>query len=151
MERWTFTTESSEETMAFAKKLGELLIAGDVVTLEGDLGAGKTSFAKGLAKGLGIKRNVNSPTFTIIKEYQGRLPLYHMDVYRMENGQEELGLEEYFYGDGVSVIEWASVIKDQLPEARLDIELHHLGENKREVLVSPKGTRYQQLCEELEK
>ena len=80
------------------------------------MGAGKTTFTKGLAEGLGNHRNVNSPTFTIIKEYQGRLPLYHMDVYRVEDSFEDLGFEEYFKGGGVTVVEWAHLIEDQLPE-----------------------------------
>ena len=85
MQEWTVVTRSPDETAGLAERLGQLVAAGDVITLEGDLGAGKTSFTKGLAKGLGVKGVVNSPTFTIIKEYQGRLPLYHMDVYQGKN------------------------------------------------------------------
>ena len=98
--------ESAEQTQAIAKKMGPLLQARDILLLDGDLGAGKTTFTKGLAEGLGIHRNIKSPTFTIIREYQqGRLPLYHMDVYRLEEtGGDDLGLEEYFEGDGVSVV-----------------------------------------------
>lgn len=99
--------------MGFSEKLGSLLQPGDVLALEGDLGAGKTTFTKGLAKGLDIKRNVNSPTFTIIKEYHGRLPLYHMDVYRVEDSFEDLGFDEYFDGNGVTVVEWAHLVKEQ--------------------------------------
>lgn len=150
MEKWTFKTTAPEETMVFAEKIGQLLQAGDVITLEGDLGAGKTSFTKGLAKGLGVNRVVKSPTFTIIKEYKGRLPLYHMDVYRMENGGEDIGLDEYFYGEGVSVIEWASMISEQLPHEHLGITLRHLGETEREISVYAKGKRYNELCEELQ-
>ncbi|RXD25303.1 tRNA (adenosine(37)-N6)-threonylcarbamoyltransferase complex ATPase subunit type 1 TsaE, partial [Acinetobacter baumannii] len=94
-------TQSVEETQKVAYAIGKWVKSGMILTLEGDLGAGKTTFTKGLAKGLDIKRNVNSPTFTIIKEYQGRLPLYHMDVYRLENGADEIGLDDYLYGEGV--------------------------------------------------
>ena len=105
---YTIETNNENETLALAQKLGELVQARDVILLEGDLGAGKTTFTKGLALGLGIEQVVKSPTYTIIREYtKGRLPLYHMDVYRLEEaGSDEMGLEEYFYGDGVSVVEW---------------------------------------------
>ncbi|WP_100371608.1 tRNA (adenosine(37)-N6)-threonylcarbamoyltransferase complex ATPase subunit type 1 TsaE [Bacillus sp. FJAT-45037] len=151
MIKWTISTHAPEETAQLAEKLGQICEQGDVITLEGDLGAGKTSFTKGLAKGLGIKRVVNSPTFTIIKEYKGRLPMYHMDVYRLDNSEDDLGLEEYFYGDGVSVIEWASVISDQLPADRLDIVIKHTGDTERELSFTAHGTRYEFLSKELEK
>ena len=110
------TLHNREATMAMGQKLAPYLQAGDVIVLNGDLGAGKTTFTKGLAAGLGIKDVIKSPTFTIIREYQsGRLPLYHMDIYRLENGgAEDLGLEEYFDGDGISVVEWAEFIEDEL-------------------------------------
>jgi tRNA threonylcarbamoyladenosine biosynthesis protein TsaE len=149
VEEWKLKTESPEETMQLAEKLAEIVQPGDVITLEGDLGAGKTSFTKGFAKGLGVKRVVNSPTFTIIKEYKGRIPLYHMDVYRMEDEMEDLGLEEYFYGEGVSVIEWPSMIPNQLPEDRLAISLFHLGETSREITVQTTGVRSLELLKEL--
>ncbi|GGE86090.1 tRNA (adenosine(37)-N6)-threonylcarbamoyltransferase complex ATPase subunit type 1 TsaE [Priestia taiwanensis] len=135
--------------MEFSKQLGEVLQAKDVIVLEGDLGAGKTTFTKGLAKGLGVKRVVSSPTFTIIKEYQGRLPLYHMDVYRVQGSEEDLGFDEYFYGDGVTVVEWAHLIESQLPEELLKISLYHVGDTTRKIVVEPIGSRYIQLCEEL--
>ncbi|MFN7253375.1 MAG: tRNA (adenosine(37)-N6)-threonylcarbamoyltransferase complex ATPase subunit type 1 TsaE [Anaerobacillus sp.] len=149
MEKYKVHTSSPEETMKFANRLGELLIAGSVITLEGDLGAGKTHFTKGLAKGLGVKRTVNSPTFTIIKEYQGRLPLYHMDVYRVCEADEDLGFDEYFYGDGITVVEWASLINEQLPRERLSVEIYHAGEDKREIVLHPIGEWYNKLCKEL--
>ncbi len=108
-------TTSLEQTQDIAYKIGKWVSNGMILTLEGDLGAGKTTFTKGLAKGLGINRNVNSPTFNIIKEYQGRIPLYHMDVYRLESGGDDIGLDDYLFGDGVCVIEWASRIEDLLP------------------------------------
>ncbi|MCM2677017.1 tRNA (adenosine(37)-N6)-threonylcarbamoyltransferase complex ATPase subunit type 1 TsaE [Alkalicoccobacillus plakortidis] len=150
MNRYKKRVDSPDETMEFAKRLGTLLQAGDVITLEGDLGAGKTHFTKGLAKGLGVKRIVNSPTFTIIKEYEGRLPLYHMDVYRLdEDGEEDIGLYEYFYGEGITVIEWASKISEQLPAKRLDITIRHAGSEKRHLLFEPQSEHFEQLCKEL--
>ena len=88
-----------------------------MITLDGDLGAGKTTFTKGIAEGLGVKRTVNSPTFTIIKEYEGEsFPFYHMDVYRLENSDEDIGFDEYFNSDGVTVVEWATFIEEFLPQ-----------------------------------
>lgn len=149
MNKYMFQSEGSEQTQQFAEKLAKLLQPGDVIALEGDLGAGKTTFTKGLAVGLGIKRTVNSPTFTIIKEYHGTMPLYHMDVYRVENEFEDLGFDEYFSGDGVTVVEWAHLIGDQLPTENLKIFLYHDHENGRKIELQPSGSRYEQLCEEI--
>lgn len=135
--------------MGFSKKLGSLLQPGDVLALEGDLGAGKTTFTKGLAKGLNITRNVNSPTFTIIKEYHGRLPLYHMDVYRVEDSFEDLGFDEYFDGNGVTVVEWAHLVKEQLPEELLTIYLFLDDHDSRRLVLEPQGRRYEELCKEI--
>ncbi|WP_201745375.1 tRNA (adenosine(37)-N6)-threonylcarbamoyltransferase complex ATPase subunit type 1 TsaE [Alteribacter lacisalsi] len=150
MSEFKIYTQSPEETLALAEKLAGYVKAGDVITLDGDLGAGKTSFTKGLAKGLGVKRNVNSPTFTIMKEYEGRdFPLYHMDAYRLEEGGDEMGLEEYFEGDGVSVVEWPEMIEDELPPYRLAIHIRHIGDTEREIRFEPAGERYRTICEEL--
>ncbi|GAE32478.1 tRNA (adenosine(37)-N6)-threonylcarbamoyltransferase complex ATPase subunit type 1 TsaE [Alkalihalobacillus hemicellulosilyticus] len=149
METWSIRTMAPEETMVFAEKLGALVQQGDVITLEGDLGAGKTSFTKGLAKGLGVKKVVNSPTFTIMKQYKGRIPLYHMDVYRLENEYEDLGFEEYFYGDGVTVIEWPSMIVAQLPQDRLKITIEYKGESERLIMIEATGSRSSELSKEL--
>lgn len=135
--------------MAFSERLGSLLQPGDVLALEGDLGAGKTTFTKGLAKGLNITRNVNSPTFTIIKEYQGRLSLYHMDVYRVEDSFEDLGFDEYFEGNGVTVVEWAHLVKEQLPEELLTIYLYLDDNDSRKLVLEPNGKRYEELCKEI--
>lgn len=143
-----YISKSADDTKDFAQKLAKSLKPGDVIALEGDLGAGKTTFTKGLAEGLGIKKNVNSPTFTIIKEYQGILPLYHMDVYRLEDTYEDLGFDEYFEGDGVTVVEWAHLIKDQLPAQLLTIYLTH-DDGKRKITLSPSGNRYEELCKEI--
>ena len=134
------------ETKDIAAKLAKWLEPGDLILLEGDLGAGKTTFTKGLATGLGIKRVIKSPTYTIIREYlDGRLPLYHMDVYRLEEtGGMDLGLEEYFEGEGVSIVEWAKFIPEDLPTEYLQIKLQPAGEDlmERTILFNPIGQRY---------
>ncbi|MGF9978171.1 tRNA (adenosine(37)-N6)-threonylcarbamoyltransferase complex ATPase subunit type 1 TsaE [Viridibacillus arvi] len=142
---------SLEETKSLALKLADLLEAQDTITLEGDLGAGKTTFTQSLAKGLGITRTVNSPTFTILKQYEGRLPFNHLDVYRLADSDEDLGWDELFFGDAVSVIEWAHLIEQDLPAEHLGIEIHRIDENKRRFLLKPIGKRYERLCEELMK
>ncbi|GIN59618.1 tRNA (adenosine(37)-N6)-threonylcarbamoyltransferase complex ATPase subunit type 1 TsaE [Lederbergia ruris] len=149
MANFEIRSNRPEDTYLIAKRLGERLGPNDVILLEGDLGAGKTAFTKGLASGLDIQRTVNSPTFTIIKEYQGRVPLYHMDVYRVEDSLEDLGLEEYFYNQGVSVVEWAHLIKEQLPTENLTVYLYHEGQTERRIVFQPNGKRYEALCEEL--
>ncbi|PRR88635.1 MULTISPECIES: tRNA (adenosine(37)-N6)-threonylcarbamoyltransferase complex ATPase subunit type 1 TsaE [unclassified Bacillus (in: firmicutes)] len=147
----TWTTKGADETKRIAAALAKLVMPGDVLTLEGDLGAGKTTFSKGFAEGLGITSIVNSPTFTIIKEYtDGRLPLYHMDVYRMEDAEEDIGLEEYFEGEGVCLVEWAHLIGPQLPSSYLKIEmLRTEREEERHLTFSAKGERYETLCKEM--
>jgi tRNA threonylcarbamoyladenosine biosynthesis protein TsaE len=146
---YRYVTNSEQQTSLLSQTLGQLVMANDVITLEGDLGAGKTTFTKGLAKGLGVKRVVNSPTFSIIKEYQGRLPLFHMDVYRLHNSEEDLGFDEYFEGEGVCVVEWAHYIKEYLPEQYLTITIRLIEGNSREITFTPIGNRYESLCKEL--
>lgn len=121
-----FESTSSEMTFDFAKKIGENLKRGDVLCLDGDLGVGKTVFTKGVAAGLGIKDDVSSPTFTLIQEYYGgRLPLYHFDVYRIDGpwDMDDLGYEEYFYGEGVCLVEWGSMIKELFPENTIYVHI----------------------------
>lgn len=149
MKEYFYTSHSPDETKEFAKRLATLLQPKDVIALEGDLGAGKTTFTKGLAEGLNIKKTVNSPTFTIIKEYSGKIPLYHMDVYRLEDSEEDLGFDEYFEGNGVTVIEWAHFIEEQLPDTLLIIQIKLGEDGKRELKFIPIGNRYVRLCEEL--
>jgi tRNA threonylcarbamoyladenosine biosynthesis protein TsaE len=144
-----YISKSTEQTKEFAKRLAKHLKPSDIIALEGDLGAGKTTFTKGLAEGLEIKKNVNSPTFTIIKEYQGTMPLYHMDVYRLEDTYEDLGFDEYFHGEGITVVEWAHLIIDQLPSELLTIYLTHGEEETRTIKVVPLGNRYEELCKEI--
>ena len=138
-----YYSESPEQTKDLAEKFSKELKKGDVITLNGDLGAGKTAFTQGLAEGLGIKEYLNSPTFTIVNCYEGDMPLYHFDVYRIEDEDEmyEIGYEEYIFGDGVSVIDWAENIKEILPEKRYDITIerdYKKGENHRKITIERK-------------
>ncbi|MBA2175812.1 tRNA (adenosine(37)-N6)-threonylcarbamoyltransferase complex ATPase subunit type 1 TsaE [Halobacillus locisalis] len=149
MATYQWTSTSPEETMQFAERLGKLLQSGDVCTLEGDLGAGKTTFTKGLGLGLGVKRTINSPTFTIIKEYQGRVPFYHMDVYRLEDSDEDLGFDEYFEGEGVCVVEWAHFIEEFLPEERLAIRIAYEDETHRTIVLEAGSDHFDKLCKEI--
>jgi tRNA threonylcarbamoyladenosine biosynthesis protein TsaE len=127
------------KTIEIGAKLGKKLRAGDVVALIGDLGAGKTVLTKGIAQGLGVKnvRYVNSPTFVIIKEYKGRMPLYHFDLYRLNNASvlDAENFEEYFYGDGVTVVEWADKIRKLLPKRHIEVRLSVAGEGKRKIKI----------------
>lgn len=132
MSKHQIKTHSAMETTKLAEELAIYLKPGDVITLEGDLGAGKTTFTKGIANGLGVKRTVSSPTFTIVKEYEGELPLYHMDVYRLENSEEDIGFLEYFNGNGISVVEWPQFIEGFLPEDRLNIHISYVDEHTRD-------------------
>ncbi|MCT3556146.1 tRNA (adenosine(37)-N6)-threonylcarbamoyltransferase complex ATPase subunit type 1 TsaE [Lentilactobacillus buchneri] len=150
----TITVHSADQTMAIGEKLAAYLAPQDLILLDGDLGAGKTTFTKGLAKGLGITRPIKSPTFTIIREYQdGRIPLYHMDVYRLEEGGgDDLGLEEYFNGDGVNVVEWSKFVSDELPDDYLRIIFRRddsEGDNVRTLTFEATGHRFEQLIDDI--
>lgn len=113
-----------DKTEELAKVIGEVALPGDNLVLTGDLGSGKTTLTKGIARGLGIEQMIKSPTYTIIREYdQGRLPLYHMDIYRVAASGADLGLDEYFEGDGLSVIEWGNLLEEALPEDYLELIL----------------------------
>lgn len=146
---YTLITHSAAETQAVAEKLATLVKAGTVITLDGDLGAGKTTFTQGFGKGLGVMRNVNSPTFTIMKQYQGRLPLYHMDVYRLEDTGDDIGLEEYINGDGVAIVEWSNLIESSLPTERLAITIERIGDEERQLTFAPVGNMYDALVKEV--
>ena len=138
----TIQSECPEDTFEFGRKLGSEALPGQIYTLIGDLGVGKTVFTQGFAKGLGITEYVNSPTFTILQVYEeGRLALYHFDVYRIADVSEmdEIGFEEYAYGDGVSLIEWANLIEDILPEEYIEVEISkdlEKGFDFRKIIVS---------------
>ena len=137
-----FKSSSVKETIEFGRKFAEELKAGDVVCLEGDLGAGKTHFVKGIASGFGIdQEKVNSPTVTLINEYYAEIPIFHFDCYRLKTIQEalEIGIEEYLYGEGVSVIEWPSKIKELIPENAIQIEIKHTGTSERSILISDRS------------
>ena len=144
---YKITTHSEEETIEVAENFESEKFPNMIICLDGDLGSGKTLFTKGIAKALGIEENITSPTFTIVKEYEGELPLYHMDVYRLDGNTDGVGIEEYFHKGGVVVIEWANMIKDILPEERLDIKIKPMGENKRMLIITPYGKKYEELCE----
>ncbi|MBN2453610.1 MAG: tRNA (adenosine(37)-N6)-threonylcarbamoyltransferase complex ATPase subunit type 1 TsaE [Candidatus Omnitrophica bacterium] len=135
-------SKSVDETVDIGAGVAKKLKAGDVVALIGNLGAGKTVLTKGIARGLGVKnvRYVNSPTFVIIKEHKGRIPLYHLDVYRLNrsNMLDSGSYEEYFYGDGVTVIEWADKIRKILPKKYIEIKLSAAGEGKRRIIIRRK-------------
>lgn len=135
----------------FAKTLTARLQAGDLILLNGDLGAGKTTLSQMIGKQLGVKRNINSPTFNIIKSYKGTtLKFHHMDCYRLEDSEEDLGFEEYFEDHAVTVIEWSEFIQDLLPAEHLTINLAVTGEETRELTLEASGDRYQKLKEALE-
>lgn len=138
-----------EETIFLGKFLGENAFPNMLITLNGDLGAGKTTMTKGIALGLNISDVVNSPTFTIMKIYNGKYTLYHLDVYRIMNAIDDFELEEYFENDGVCVIEWADQIKNLLPHERLDIIINDLGEERRNIELISNGLEYDKLIEGL--
>lgn len=146
MLEYQVTTHSYEETESLGEKLAQLLKPSDVVVLNGDLGVGKTTLTRGLARGLGIKRNVKSPTFTLIREYKdGRIPLYHMDAYRLESSpDEDLGFDEYFNGDGITMVEWPQFIKDEIPAEHLTINIERLSDTDRQVTFKLHGDKFNQ-------
>jgi len=145
-------TSSPEETQELGKKIAVLLRPGDVITLTGDLGAGKTCFTQGLGQGLKIKRNITSPTFNLIKEYQGTYPLYHFDLYRIEEEEmAELGYEDYFYGEGITIVEWPQKAGSLLPRERLEIEISKGEDNQRIFHFLAFGKRGQEILKAVER
>ena len=144
-------TRSPEETQKIGVRLGELALPGDVFLLVGGLGAGKTCLTQGIAWGLGVKEYATSPSFVVIRELQGRLPLYHIDFYRLDHLEEiaELGLDDYLYGKGVSVVEWAEKGFRLLPEEHLLIEIGYLSDNERSLKLKPSGKRYKEMVAKL--
>nr|WP_246246197.1 tRNA (adenosine(37)-N6)-threonylcarbamoyltransferase complex ATPase subunit type 1 TsaE [Paenibacillus lemnae] len=139
-----------QDTKTLAAWLAQAAEPGTVIGLDGDLGAGKTAFSQYFASSLGVSGIVNSPTFTIIKEYEGRLPLYHMDVYRLSVDEADgLGLDEYFYGEGVCLVEWSTLITELLPEEYLHIQLENRGAEERLITVTGYGSTYGGWCRDL--
>ena len=121
----TFHTSSAEETIELGKKIGSLLKKGDIIAMQGTLAAGKTTITKGIAQSLGVKDEITSPTFCLISEYEGKMPLYHMDVYRLEGGEDfiNLGVEDLMYGNGISLIEWSEKVMDELPKKTIILKI----------------------------
>lgn len=142
-----------EKTEEFGIKLGKLLNPGDIVCLNGDLGAGKTTLTKSIGLGLGVDDYITSPTFALINEYEGRVPVYHFDVYRLENVEElyDLGFDEYFYGRGVSIIEWADKIEKLIPKERIVLDIKKgIDIDERRINITVYGNRYKDILKELE-
>lgn len=145
---YKYIADNESETISLAENIESEHFPGMVICLSGELGSGKTVFTKAFANALGIEDDVTSPTFNIIKEYpNGELPLNHMDVYRLEGNVDELGLDDYFYGDGVTIVEWADMIQDHLPKERLDITIKVTGEDTRVFILKPHGKVYEDICE----
>lgn len=149
-----YTSSSPEDTGKIGQCLGNVAKKGYIICLVGDLGVGKTEFVKGLAKGLEVEDYITSPTFTIVNEYKGRLPLYHFDVYRIDHVDEmyEIGYEEYFYGEGVTVIEWADLISEIIPEENITVTITkdlEMGEDYRNIKIETSGEMYNSLVREM--
>jgi len=152
--RVVFQTKSASETIRLGKSIGSRLRPGDVVALVGELGAGKTQFIKGLAAGAGVAKPtyVSSPSFTLINEYPGKVPFYHIDLFRLESQKEAegLGLEDYFQGAGITAIEWADKIPSLLPVEMLSIHMLYTGKNTRSIEIIGKGKRYEELVGQIQ-
>lgn len=144
---YKYISKNEMDTIELAENIESEKFPNMIICLDGELGSGKTIFTKGIAKSMGITETITSPTFTIIKEYKGELPLYHMDVYRLDGNTDGVGIEEYFEKGGVIVIEWATTIKDILPSEYLHIKFKVVDENKRILIITPYGTKYEELCE----
>ena len=142
-----FVVNNVDSTVDIGYQIGKLANSGDIICLIGDLGTGKTHITKGIAKGLGIDEHITSPTFNIVNEYEGNLKLYHFDVYRVNDPDEieAIGFDEYIFGDGVSIIEWANYIEELIPEEYLNVTIEkmpELGENFRKITLTPNGDKY---------
>jgi tRNA threonylcarbamoyladenosine biosynthesis protein TsaE len=146
-----FKTHSAEETQNFGTRLGKLAEPGDIFLLIGELGAGKTCLTQGIAYGLDIQEYTLSPSFVIMRELHGRFPLYHMDFYRLDNIAEisDLGLDDYLFGQGVCVIEWANKGMTVLPEDHLVIKIDYLSDTERSFTIEPHGARYERMVKQL--
>ena len=141
---YKYTSRSEIDTMELAENIESEKFPGMVICLDGELGSGKTVFVKGFAKSLGITENITSPTFNIVKEYDnGEMPLNHMDVYRLEESDETIAFNDYFNGNSVTIIEWSELIKEQLPDERLEIKFKVIDENTRVLILKPYGQKYE--------
>jgi len=145
------TSHSPEQTQKLGVSIGELALPGDIFLLVGELGTGKTCLTQGIAWGLGIKEYAVSPSFVLVRELHGRLPLYHIDLYRLDHIEEiiELGLDDYLYGNGVCVVEWAEKGPDALPAEHLLIQISYLPDTKRHFRLKPSGPRYREIINQL--
>lgn len=144
---YKYTSRSVEDTLTIAQNIESEKFPNMVICLEGELGSGKTVFTKGFASALGIEDTITSPTFNIIKEYtNGEIPLYHMDVYRLEDNNEDVGFKDYFNKGGITIIEWADIIKKELPKKRLEIRFKVIDEDTRVLIFTPYGEEYEELC-----
>ena len=146
MDEYKLTMRSEKDTVYLAQNIESEKFPNMVICLYGELGSGKTVFAKAFGHAMGID-DVTSSTFNIIKEYNGELPLYHMDVYRVDDNVDNLGIEEYFEKGGVTIIEWADMIENQLPKERLDVYFKVTGEDSRCLIIKPHGKKYEDICE----
>jgi len=143
-----YVVKNEKDMMTLAQNFESEKFANMVICLDGELGSGKTIFVKGFARALGIEENITSPTFNLVKEYQaGEMPLYHMDVYRFDNDGDASIFQEYYNKGGVTIIEWAEIIKNYLPEERLDIKFKIIDENTRVLIITPHGSVYEDICE----
>lgn len=152
MNDYHLTTKSPEETMELAQRIARQLKKGSIVTLHGELGSGKTTFVQGMVKGLGLKdMRVQSPTFVLMNIYEAKVPFYHFDLYRLETPQEilQIGYDDFFYGQGISVIEWADRLNNLYPAEYLKVELRHDVVHQREILVSAQGKFYENILKKL--
>ena len=151
MSHFEFTSHTAKQTQKFGVHMGELALPGDIFLLVGDLGTGKTCLTQGIAWGLGIKEYAASPSFMLVRELNGRLPLYHIDLFRLDNIEEiiELGLDEYLYGNGVCVVEWAEKGLATLPKEHLLIEISYLSDTERRFRLKPSGQRYKVVISQL--
>ena len=145
-----YVSKNINDTLTLAENIESEKFENMVICLDGELGSGKTVFVKGFAKALGIEDNITSPTFNIIKEYNtGELPLYHMDVYRLDELEEDIGIKDYYNKGGITIIEWSDLIKNDLPEERLEITFKVLDEDTRVLVFNPYGKKYEELCESI--
>jgi len=145
-----FVSKNINDTLTIAENIESEKFENMVICLDGELGSGKTIFVKGFAKALGIEENITSPTFNIIKEYYNdELPLFHMDVYRLDEMEDNIGIRDYYNKGGVTIIEWSELIKDELPEERLEIKFKIVNEDTRILVFKPYGTIYEDLCESI--
>ena len=145
-----FITKTREETISLGEKLGKLLPVNSILAMNGDLAAGKTTFTKGIGIGLGIKQVINSPTFNILKIYEGSKTLYHIDAYRLEENPYDLGFEEYMDDDGIMVIEWFDYMKDMISNDYLELKFKYIDDETREIEFIPHGSKYDDVLKELE-